>query len=286
HLDRSMKILALGLKNGLRSPFEPPDELHPETSKTSETPKMNEAPKGDAAKNDSPKPEAVKVEIEREGLITRLYEPPVPPGNYTNLAVTPKRLLWLDRDSSGDFPPKVALKGVDINHKTEVETVIGEINSFELSQNGKKILVRRGEEFYVFDSDVKGAALTAPKALSDARVNLNEWSFPLKPREEFRELFIDAWRLERDYFYDRKMHGVDWIGMREKYFPLVDRVTDRQELNDVIAQLMGELSALHTFVVGGDVRRGTDQVQMGSLGALLERDPRAGGYPVQHIYTK
>jgi tricorn protease len=97
-------------------------------------------------------------------------------------------------------------------------------------------------------------------------------------------LFIDAWRLERDYFYDRKMHGVDWIAMREKYFPLVDRVTDRQELNDVIAQLMGELSALHTFVVGGDMRRGADQVQMGSLGAMLERDPQAGGYRVKHVY--
>jgi tricorn protease len=284
YFDRSMKILALSLKKGLRAPFEPPDELSTEAARAPETPKVNEAPKGDAAKNELPKPEAVKVEIERDGLITRLYELPVPAGNYAGLAVTNKRLLWLDRDSSGDFPPKVALKAVEITHKIEVETVIGEINGFELSQNGKKMLVRRGEEFYVFDSDAKGAALTVPKALTEARVNLSEWSFPLKPRDEFRELFIDAWRMERDYFYDRKMHGVDWIAMREKYFPLVDRVTDRQELNDVIAQLMGELSALHTFVVGGDVRRGTDQVQMGSLGALLERDPQAGGYRVKHIY--
>src|SRR5262249_2202474 len=80
------------------------------------------------------------------------------------------------------------------------------------------------------------------------------------------------------------MHGVDWIAMRDKYLPLVDRVTDRQELNDVIAQLMGELSALHTFVRGGDLRRGPDQVQMGALGALLERDSQAGGYRVKHIY--
>ena len=61
-------------------------------------------------------------------------------------------------------------------------------------------------------------------------------------------MFLDAWRLERDYFYDRKMHGVDWPAMRDRYLPLVDRVADRDELNDVIAQMVGELSALHTFV--------------------------------------
>jgi tricorn protease len=72
--------------------------------------------------------------------------------------------------------------------------------------------------------------------------------------------------------------------MRDKYSELVGRVRDREELSDLLAQMVGELSALHTFVRGGDIRRGPDQVQLASLGAVLERDPGAGGYVVQHVY--
>ena len=97
-------------------------------------------------------------------------------------------------------------------------------------------------------------------------------------------MFTEAWRLERDYFYDRGMHGVDWAAMKAKYLPLVDRVTDRAELSDILAQMVGELSALHIFVRGGDLRRGADQVTPASLGATFARDEKAGGYRVEHIY--
>jgi tricorn protease len=72
--------------------------------------------------------------------------------------------------------------------------------------------------------------------------------------------------------------------MRTRYLPLVDRVSDREELNDVIAQMVGELSTLHTFVRGGDGRRPIDQIDVGSLGASLRRDEKAGGFVVDHIY--
>lgn len=97
-------------------------------------------------------------------------------------------------------------------------------------------------------------------------------------------MFVEAWRLERDYFYDREMHGVDWPAMRDKYMPLVDRVTSRAELADLLAQMVSELSALHIFVRGGDLRQGEDRVQPASLGAVLTRDDEAGGYRVERIY--
>ena len=105
------------------------------------------------------------------------------------------------------------------------------------------------------------------------------------PREEFHGLFLDAWRLERDYFYDRNMQGVNWPAMRDRYLPLVDRVADRDELNDVIAQMVSELSALHTFVEGGDARKPGDHVDLATLGARLRRDEKAGGFVVEHIYA-
>jgi tricorn protease len=80
------------------------------------------------------------------------------------------------------------------------------------------------------------------------------------------------------------MQGVDWIAMRDRYLPLVDRVADRDELNNVIAQMVSELSALHTFVQGGDARKPSDEVDIATLGAVLRRDEKAGGYVVQHVY--
>ena len=110
------------------------------------------------------------------------------------------------------------------------------------------------------------------------------WSFFTNPRADFRGIFLDAWRLERDYFYDRNMQGVDWNVMRSRYLPLVDRVSDREELNDVISQMVGELSALHIFVRGGDARKPSDQIDLAALGALLKRDDKAGGFVVEHVY--
>jgi tricorn protease len=97
-------------------------------------------------------------------------------------------------------------------------------------------------------------------------------------------MFEEAWRLERDYFYDPNMHGIDWNAVREKYRPLADRVTSRSELSDLLAQMIGELSALHMFVVGGDLREPPDKVEVASLGAEVERDEAAGGLRVRRVY--
>ena len=80
------------------------------------------------------------------------------------------------------------------------------------------------------------------------------------------------------------MQGVNWPAMRDRYLPLVDRVSNRDELNDVIAQMVSELSALHTFVMGGDARKPADHIDLAALGARLRRDEKAGGFVVEHVY--
>ncbi len=209
--------------------------------------------------------------------------PPAPPGNYGNLQAAEKRLCWLN---DGDNTQKhLAMQCIDVaNNGDDVETVMSDVKNFEIAQNRKKLLVRKGDDFSIFDSDVKAAAISDPKALAKASINISRWTFSTKPVDEFRGFFLDAWRLERDYFYDRNMHGVNWIAIRDRYLPLVDRVANRDELNMVIAQMVGELSALHTFVGGGDSRKPADQVEIASLGARLRRDEKAGGFVVDHIY--
>jgi len=303
HFDHAIKIYQLALTTGLRSPFLPPDELHPDKKddekKDEEKPKdakddSSRKPAGkDAAENkdekkseakDEKKPPEVKIDF--TDLASRLSEVPVPPGNYDKLQATEKRLCWLN--ASDDRHEHLSLQCFDIANKgDDVDTLLPEVKGYEISQDRKKILVRRGEkgdEFLILDSDAKGSALSDPKALAKATIDLSHWTFSTTPREEFRGIFLDAWRMHRDYFYDKNMNGVNWTAMRDRYLPLVDRCADRDELNAVIAQMVSELSALHTFVFGGDQRKPADDVNLGTLGARLRRDEKAGGYVVEHIY--
>lgn len=304
HFDKPVKIYELALVDGLRSPFLPPDELHPdgkaeskpEEKKAETKPEAKAAePKTDdksAATGKKPeekpadkKDEAKKipeVKIDFDGLASRLTEVPAPAGNYGNLQITDKRLCWMA--ASDDTYQHMALQCLDIANKGDgVDTVAGDVKNFEVSADRKKMLVAKGESFLIFDSDIKSA--NDPKMEAKAAINLSHWEMNTNPRAEFRGIFEDAWRLERDYYYDKHMQGVNWVAMRDRYLPLVDRVADRDELNDVIAQMVGELSTLHTFVRGGDERRPADHVDVATLGAVLQRDEKAGGFVVKHIYA-
>jgi tricorn protease len=165
------------------------------------------------------------------------------------------------------------------NDDPEPTTVVEGVRQFEISADGKKLLVRRGNTLHVID-----ARASKVNDLDDSRVDLSGWTFPIDVREDWRQIFVDAWRLERDYFYDPDMHGVEWDAALQKYMPLVDRVTTRDELSDLIGRIVGELSALHTSVRGGDLRRGQDDVRVPTLGARLFRAPDAGGYRIDYIY--
>jgi tricorn protease len=294
HFDHTMKIYELALVAGTRSPFLPADELHPDSASSNETktaagqsenPKPGsddkKANKPSDEKKDDKKPPEVKIDF--ADLAGRLAEVPVPPGNYDALQATEKRLCWLN--ASDDTEEHQSLQCFDIANKgDEVDTVLPEVKSFEVSLDRKKIMIHKGDDFFILDADAKAASLADPKALPKLAVDLSRWTMSTTPRDEFRGIFLDAWRLERDYFYDRNMHGVDWIAIRDRYLPLVDRVADRDELNEVIAQMVSELSALHTFVFGGDARQPADKIDLGTLGARLRRDEKAGGYVVEHIY--
>ncbi|MGF1580936.1 MAG: S41 family peptidase [Gemmataceae bacterium] len=264
-LDKRTKVYQLALRKGERSPFAPDDELHSDKKDTN----------NDKEKKDK-KDAKTKVTIERKGLVSRLQELPIPPGNYKNLTTTKGALFWT---TLTDDRKKTNLVGVTIARKdVKIQTIVSGIKAYELSQDGKKLLVRKGDDLYVIPAAPKAQSLTK------AKVDLSGWQLSVIPRNEWRQMFIEAWRLERDYFYDQSLHSVGWKAMLKKYLPLVDRVRSRTELSDVVAQMVSELGALHIFVRGGDTRKGNDSVQPSFLGAVLERDRTAGGYRVEHVY--
>jgi len=266
-VDKMTKLFMLPLEKGLRSPFEPENEL-------TQSKKDEDKKDSDESATDS----AVVVKIDFDGLPGRVMEAPVPAGNYGGLEAGDKQLYWLSWDSAP--PHKRSLQTIEIkNEDAEVKTLTDGVTSFELSLDGKKMLIRKDKALYIAD-----ASGTSSVDLGKARVDLSDWAFSVDPGAEFRQMFLDAWRLERDYFYDPGMHGVDWDAIRDKYLPLVERITDRWELSDLLGEMVGELSALHIYVFGGDMRKGDDNIAAGFLGARLSRNDDAGGYRVDYIY--
>jgi len=293
HFTDTVKIYALALDAEAKFPFLPKTELD-EPAKPTETmeeekhatdpiPASGE-PADPAAEQEPPAtPEVPKtddagvlVEIDLEGLVERLYEVPTPNGEYDSLIALKDRLLFMSRAGRGQG----ALRMLKIDRNVEEpKTIVDGATSVELSFDGKRLLVRKGDAWHSIDSNV------GPNAdLKDTAISTSGWTFPVDPAVQWRQMFTEAWRLERDYFYDQDMHGVDWKAMHEKYLPLVERVRTRAELSDLIAQMVAELSALHTFVSGGDLRRPDQDVAPASLGARLRRSAEAGGWVVEHIH--
>jgi tricorn protease len=286
YFDKTTRVYAIALTAKEVFPFAPANELSIDGKDAKESKGAKEvgSPAAPRLKNEktvepkAPKEAIPNIVIDLVGIQDRVFEVPLPAGVYSGLCVTDKFLFFIDRESLAAGRSK--LQAVEIkNRNVQAKTVLEDVRNFELSADGKKMLVQKDSDLYVID-----AAASAPTPLAEKKVDLSRWTFSIDPRQEWRQMFNDAWRMERDYFYDRDLHNVDYQGLLDRHRPFVERVSDRAELNDLLAHLVGELSALHTFVRGGDLRQGTDSVSPGSLGARLVRDEAAGGYRIEHIY--
>lgn len=268
YFDKRSKIYALALQAGLRFPFQPKDELSPD--------KAEPAPDEAKAAPAESKPKAV-VEPTWEGLAERLYEVPLPAGDYRALATDGKQLYFLDGDED-----KAQLKTLAIdNNGAKPDVFASEVSEYALSQNGKKLFYRKGGE----DGGemlIVPAGPKAPADLGKLTVRLGDWRLRLEPRQEWQQMFADAWRAHRDSLFDSQLRGVDWPAMRRKYEALLPRVSDRAELDDLLGQMIGEVGVLHSQVIPGEMRSLGDSVAVAGLGAELERV--AQGWRVAHIY--
>ncbi len=277
YFDKTTKIYAVGLTGKDMFPFAPATELQAEKKDGADEkgPEAKTAPTAGKPAKEAEKPApAAKTVIDLAGIQARVFEVPLPASVYSGLVVGDKTLFFIDEGSNAVGQPK--LQAVEIkNRNVQAKTLMEDIRNFELSTDGKKLFVRKGNDLYVIDA---GTSQPTQQTLGEKRVDLSRWTFSIDPREEWRQMFVDAWRMERDYFYDRNLHNVDYQGLLERHRPFVERVSDRSELNNLLAHLVGELSALHTFVRGGDMRQPPDSVTPGSLGARLVRDEAKGGY--------
>ena len=217
------------------------------SSKTSESEKASDDTKSTVA----------KLKIDFEGIGSRLVVLPVAPGSYGKITAATGKVIYHKYPNSGTANGKSELKYWDLKDREE-KTIIEDISSFQLSANGKKLLVTKGQSAAVID-------VSAGQKM-DKKVDLSALRMQVNPKEEWQQLFTEAWRIQRDYFYDPNMHGVDWIQVKSHYQKLLDRACSRGDVNYVIGEMIGELNASHAYRGGGDYNEEAKSTNVGFLG--------------------
>jgi tricorn protease len=265
--DRRNRLYALALDPKARFPFAPATELDPVSTGDENSDKEN----GKTA-----------PALDWEGLADRLFEAPLAAGNYSQLAADDKRLYFLERDSAPGSRP--SLRTLEIgNAPPKPETFASGLAGYALSADGKKLLLLRAKgDNGVEELQIVAAGTKAPEDLSRATLKLADWRLPNDPREEWVQMFNDAWRMHREFSFDPAMRGLDWEAVRRKYAALLPRVQDRIELDDLLAQMIGELGLLHSQIRPGEYRTAPDAPVPAALGAQIGADAR--GLFIEHIY--
>ncbi len=212
----------------------------------------------------------IEVTIDFDGIDRRTLALQVPEASYTMTAAGPKDSVFIGENSDG---PGMTLHKFTVEDREAKEFLKG-ASRISISADGKKLLYRHGETWTVVGTD-------SPPSNGDGKLDL-ALRMQLDRRAEWQQIFDEAWRYERDFFYDPSLHGRDWEAIKERYQPLVPFVRHRTDLSYILEQVNGELSVGHSFVFGGDFPK-TDSSKAGLLGADLA--PDQGRWKISRIYT-
>jgi tricorn protease len=260
-------IYLVVLKNDAPSPLakESDEEKGAKPEKDAEG-EPGSAPRGAAAaeKPDVQKPAVIpdappsKTEpfrIDFADIQYRILDLPVPAANLSNLQVGTAGLVYYLKTAD----EKTSLQRYDLNTRKN-ETVLAEAADYVVSADGKKMLYRAGTNWSI-------VATTKKVEAGEGRIAADAIEVKIDPRAEWTQIFNEAWRINRDYFYAPNMHGVDWKGARDKYAALLPHVATRTDLNRLMQWMSSELSVGHHNVGGGDSLTEPKTIPGGLLGA-------------------
>ena len=245
----STQLAAISLKKTT------PSLLYPKNDTVSI--KADELPAEKKKDTTAKKPATIAVDIDFDGIQTRMVILPPAAGNYNNLGSVKGKIIYQKFPNMGSGEDaKPALKYFDLD-KREEKNISDNIDNYWLCANTNKLLAQRGTAYTVIKPE-EGQKF-------EKTLRLNEMEIMVDPMAEWKELFTDAWRMERDYFYDPNMHGVNWNSIKERYAKMLEGALTREEVDFVIGEMIGELNASHTYHGGGDVEK-TSNKNVGYLG--------------------
>src|SRR5690606_9378307 len=166
-----------------------------------------------------------------DGLAERLYEVPLPPGNYARLQADAERLYFLDTAAGSEAKPQLRVLPIS-DRAPQPETFMVDVRAYALSADRTSVWYMKwaddgaGEMFIV----PAGGKPPAPPEIAKHQVRVGDWRLPVEPASEWRQMFVDAWRMHRDFAFDSALRGQDWDAVRQRYEPLVERIGDRHDL--------------------------------------------------------
>ncbi len=265
-------------KDGEKKPEDKKNgETKPDTTKSAATEKKD-GPTADAKdaekkddkdkkKEEKPKP----VEIDLDGFEQRVVILPPKAGRYDDLCAVSGKLIYRRLPRVGSAEDRSPALFYDLE-KREEKTILDDADGIELSANREKLLARKGNAY----------AIVEPKEgqKMDKKIDTGNFEAEIDPVAEWRQIFTDAWRFERDFFYDPGMHGVNWNAMRQRYSRLLADAVTRWDVNYVIGELIGELNSSHTYRSGGDVESAPSR-GVGYLGCDFALEN--GAYRIKNI---
>lgn len=218
-----------------------------------------------------------KTVIDLEGIGQRILALPVPARNYGQIEAAKAGILYLLET------PQMRLHGsveMPVLHRFDlstrkVEAALAGVQAFKISANGEKLLYKQGPRFAI-------AGTAGPIDASKGTLNVDAMEVQIDPRVEWRQMYHEAWRIERDWFYAANYHGLDLAATEKKYAPYVEGLSSRSDLNYLFEEMLGELTVGHMFIRGGDQPE-VKPVPVGLLGADYEIVN--GRYRFKRVYS-
>jgi tricorn protease len=280
------KVYALTLRKDLPSPFAPEsDEVKGEEKKEGAEEKKGEekgdkGKKGEEGKGKEEKKKVEPTKIDLEGIEERVAVFPMQPGNYFGLRAAKGAVYYMSGTlptlTGGPQGPANDLHVFDMEKRKDAVLLTG-LSNYDISPDGSKILYVAGEKYGIVDAKPGTTA-----KVGDGPLNTGEMQMRLDHRAEWKQMFDEAWRLERDFFYVPNMHGVDWPAMKRKYGALLPHAAHRTDLTYLIGEMISELNIGHTYVGGGDAPE-PKNVPIGLLGCDYQVDSASGRYKIARI---
>jgi len=283
---KTTRVYVVTLQSDEPSPFKPQsDEAGKKKDEAAGENKDAKAGKDESKDKDKEKEKPKDLRVDLDGIQNRVVALPTDPAvisvmaaakGYVYFSTTPVQGL------SGPIPGEgSAIHAFDLKER-KTKTVIEDVDKFALSFDGSKLLYQTGEGEHKYGIiDAKPG--DQPKKNTDGLLNLGGMRVEVDPPQEWKNMFEEVWRQERDFFFEPSMNGVDWQKEHDKYAQLLPYVSDRYSLTYILGELIGELSNSHTYVGGGDYPD-LHPVNVGLLGTDFELDTSSGMYRFKKIY--
>lgn len=275
---RGMRPYLITLRRDLPNPFLPKPK-----------PPKREEPNEQDEEN---KKKETSVSIDFEGIARRILPFPAKDGKYTQVIGARNKVYFVSQpiqgslgsESGAEPPPSGRLEMFDFERQ-KIEDVADAVSDMTISRDAATMIYRSGRKLRVFAAGSKPEEKRGEEQGGNSNsgwIDLGRTSISILPSAEWEQMYREAWRLQRDFFWTEGMLGIDWERVYGLYQPLIGRLGTRSEFSDLIWEMHGELGTSHAYEMGGDYRESPTYAQ-GFLGADFVYDDDNDSWKVEHI---